>query len=87
MALGGPRLADLLNTLFTSNAMDLTCFYMNGMLKPSWNSISGRTYHLEWKQQFSDTSWNNLADITPTANSVWFYDVAIQTQRFYRVLQ
>jgi hypothetical protein len=52
MALGGHRLADLLNTLFTTNAVDLICFATNASLTLSWNSIPGRTYHLQWKEQF-----------------------------------
>jgi hypothetical protein len=87
MALGGHRLADLLNTLFTTNAVDLTCSPSNGALKLSWNSIPGRTYHVQWKGQFSDPIWQDLTDITATGNSVSFSDSALQTQGFYRVTQ
>jgi hypothetical protein len=87
MALGGHRLADLLNTLFATNAVDLSCFPTNGSLSLSWNAIPGRTYHLQWKQQFSDPTWNALADITASSSSVSVSDVPSQTQRFYRVTQ
>jgi hypothetical protein len=87
MAVGGHRLADLLNALFTTNAVDLACYPTNGTLRLSWNSIPGRTYHLQWKDQFNDPIWTSLADITATGTSVSIYDVPSQAQRFYRVIE
>ena len=87
MALGGHELADLLNTLFTTNTVDLTCVSTNGLLDLSWDAVPGRTYHLEWTEQFSPPVWTALADITASSNSVSVTESPSQGQRFYRVTQ
>jgi hypothetical protein len=87
MALGGHRLADLLNTLFSTNAVSLGCVCSNGMMALSWSAIPGRTYHIQWKRQLADGSWSALADVVAVTNSASYSELAAQTQRFYRVAQ
>jgi hypothetical protein len=87
MAMGGHRLADLLNTLFTTNAVNLTCSPTDGTFSFFWSAIPGRTYYVQWKEQFGDSTWNALTNITAVGNSASFSDVPQQTQRFYHVAQ
>jgi hypothetical protein len=53
------------------------------------NTVSGRTYRVEYKTDLTDTNWtqastNKVAD----SNTITFQDsVGPNTQRFYRVLQ
>jgi hypothetical protein len=87
MALGGHRLADLLNTIFTTNGVQLTWFSAQGKFGFSWNAVPGRTYNVQWKQQLSDLTWNNLTNITATTNSVSFSETPGPTRKFYQVSQ
>jgi hypothetical protein len=86
MAQGGHRLADLLNALFpplTLTAITRT----NGNFSFSWNTISNSTYKVQWKQQLSDPTWNDLTNITATTSSASFKEKFSPAQRFYRVTQ
>jgi hypothetical protein len=87
MATGGHYLADLLNTLFTTNAVSLACYPTNGAFGFSWSTVPGRTYYVQWKEQLADSSWNPLANITVVSNSASFAEALQPTQRFYRVAQ
>jgi hypothetical protein len=87
MAAGGHRLADLLNTLFTTNAVSLTCFPTNGTFGFSWSTIPGRIYYVQWKQQLGDSTWNALSNITAAGNSASFAEAPQATQRYYQVAQ
>ena len=87
MATGGHRLADLLNTLFTTNAFNLTGFPTNDTFSFSWSTIPGRIYHVQWKGQLGDPTWNALTDITASSASASFSELPQQTQRFYQVAQ
>lgn len=89
MAAGGHRLADLLNTILGTNAVTLTSVARtNNNFKFSWYGLSGRNYQLQWKQNLIDAAWNNLTNITPTANqSISFTEPLNQTRRFYRIMQ
>jgi hypothetical protein len=87
MAVGGHRLADLLNTLFSTNAVSLTCFPTNGTFSFSWSAIPGRTYYVQWKEQLGDATWNALTNITASGRSASFSEAPQQTQRFYQVAQ
>ena len=87
MALGGHRLADLLNTIFATNSFRLNCFPSGGNFNFSWSAIPGRTYHVKWKQQLGDATWTPLTDIIAPSNSVVFAETPSQIQRFYRVNQ
>jgi len=87
LALGGHRLADLLNSLFSTNAVKLACSPMtNHAFGFSWNSISGRTYKVQWKAAFNN-SWTDRTNITATGSVTSFVEPAAPTQRFYRVSQ
>jgi hypothetical protein len=89
MAMGGHRLADLLNTLFASNApVQLAPFTTpDGGFGLSWSAIPGRTYRVQWKEQLSDAVWNDWTNVTASGGSVSVSEVATQAQRFYRVAQ
>jgi hypothetical protein len=87
MAAGGHRLADLLNTLFATNAVSLNCSPANGAMSLSWSAIPGRTYSVQWKQQLTDLKWNALTNITASGNSASYSEAPQGTQRFYRVAQ
>jgi hypothetical protein len=79
--------ADLLNTLLTTNAVSLTYFPTNGSFNFSWSTIPGRIYHVQWKEQLGDPTWNALTNITASGISASFSEVPQQTQRFYQVAQ
>ncbi len=87
MALGGHRLADLLNTLYSTNAVQLTRSSSAGRFSFSWATIPGRVYQVQWKQQMSDATWNVLTNITAAGNSASFSEMPAQTCRFYQVVQ
>lgn len=91
MAAGGHRLADLLNTLFAplpSPPINLTWLgSTNGNFGFSWNAVAGKTYHVEWSADLSDTNWNALTDVLASSNSASFSEPPTQTLRFYRVSQ
>ena len=88
MAMGGHRLADLLNTLYTTNPVPLVSARVSqGKIGFSWSTIPGRTYQVQWKQQLSDSTWNSLTNFTASGNSASFSESASQTRRFYRVAQ
>jgi len=56
----------------------------------SWNSLLGATYQLQFKNNLSDTTWNNVpgATITGTGNLISLTDTfsASTSARFYRVI-
>ncbi|HKI70663.1 MAG TPA: S1/P1 nuclease [Verrucomicrobiae bacterium] len=88
MAAGGHRLADLLNTIFAPNPITLTLLSpADGSFSFSWNAIPNSTYHVQWKQQLSDPTWNELTNISATSNSISFSEERTESQRFYRVVQ
>jgi hypothetical protein len=88
MAAGGHRLADLLNTLFGTNAVRVVVSpNPKDKLSLSWNAIPGRAYHVQWKSQLTDSVWNNLTTLTATSNSLSISDPLTPTLRFYRVTQ
>ncbi len=87
MAIGGQRLAKLLNTIFVTNAPVATAVNLTtGNFAFSWSTVSGRTYRVQWKQQPGDAVWNDLTDLTASTNSITFIDSTAQTQRFYRAI-
>jgi hypothetical protein len=87
MAIGGQRLAKLLNTIFVTNApsLQVVTFDINGF-KLSWPSVPGRIYRVQSKGLINDTAWNDLAEISASTNSTAFTDSPLRTQRFYRVV-
>ncbi len=88
VALGGYRLADLLNTLFAPTAVTLTPLkVVSGKFAFTWLGISNTTYRVQWKYQLTDATWNNLTNIVASSNVVSFNETLSSTQRFYRVVQ
>ena len=85
MAMGGHRLADLLNTLFAIRLGSIV--RTNGGFGFSWNAVSGQSYHIQWKRQLGDPAWNDLTNITASGNVASFSDSFGQSQRFYQVAQ
>jgi len=88
MAIGGQRLAKLLNTIFATNVPVVAFANVAGdNFSFSWGSVSGRTYRVQWKQQMDDASWNDLTDIAASSNSTSFSESTLgQPQRFYRAI-
>jgi hypothetical protein len=87
MALGGQRLADLLNTIFAPTPVALTpqTLASNNFVF-SWSAAPSQTYRVQWKAQLTAATWNDLADVLATTNSVAFTNAVGATQRFYRVV-
>jgi|GEM_PF-728366 len=88
MAVGGHRLANLLNTLFPTDPVkfaDIIC--TNGNLRFSWEAVTNVTYRVQWKQNLTDATWNDLTNITAASNSISFTEKVSEAQRFYRVAQ
>jgi hypothetical protein len=87
MALGGQRLADLLNTLFAPTPVALTpqTLASNNFVF-SWSASPSKTYRVQWKAQLTAAAWNDLADVLAATNSAAFTNVVGATQRFYRVV-
>lgn len=88
LAVGGQRLAKLLNTIFVTNTpLVAAATITSGNFSFSWSAVSGRTYRVQWKNQLGDAQWNDLADVTASTNSASFAEpTAGQTQRFYRAI-
>jgi N-acetyl-anhydromuramyl-L-alanine amidase AmpD len=58
----------------------------NPDLTISWNSVSGKTYRVEFKDDLNATSWSNLPTDVPAAGpSASTTDALTPVQRFYRV--
>lgn len=87
LASGGHRLADLLNTLFTGSVPKLQLNAAgNGSVSFSWNTIPGRSYHVQRKQTLTDL-WVDVAVVTPKSGTTSYSEVVGTTTRFYRVTQ
>ena len=88
MAIGGQRLAKLLNTIFVTNAPVLNASaFVDPNFNFSWTSISGRTYRVQMKQQMTDTNWTDLVDITATGGLTTFTtNSASSPQLFFRAI-
>ncbi len=87
MAIGGKRLADLLNTIFAATPVGLTPVPVaSGNFSFSWSASAGKTFRVQWKSQLTDITWNDLADVAAAGSSAAYTNSAAQTQRFYRVV-
>jgi hypothetical protein len=87
MAIGGQRLAKLLNTIFATNTpVVISAALTNGNFRFTWTAVSGRTYRVQWKQLPGDSVWNDLTDMAASTNTVTFTESAISPQRFYRAV-
>lgn len=60
----------------------------NGTVMVHWSTVGGRSYRLEYKDNFDDTNWNRSgSDVLATEASVTAADpVGSTSQRFYRVV-
>jgi hypothetical protein len=86
LAAGGHRLANLLNTIYSTTPFNVTWLpATNGNARLKWNAIPGRTYRVQWKQQLDGSAWNDLSDIMAATNSVSFTNAVGPTRKFYRV--
>lgn len=85
MALGGHRLANLLNTIF---ALKPTSFRdTNGDFGFSWLAVPGTIYHVEWTDDLTRPSWTPLSDVTATGSTASFQEAPSNGKRFYRLLK
>jgi hypothetical protein len=58
----------------------------NGNLTLAWNSIPGRTYHLEYKDTLADLTWTSLpTDIVANSSTTSSTVPVAGGQRFFRV--
>ncbi len=88
MAVGGYRLADLLNTIYSTNGVSLVSLAAtNGKFGFSWSSVPGRKYRLQYAPQSWEATWLDLTNFIASSNSASFSETRVLTQRFYRVLQ
>jgi hypothetical protein len=94
---GTPPLTDTNSftlTVFSTNTIPTSTFRItsfsvtNGLATLSWTSIPNRTYHLQYKNALTATTWTNvLLDIVATGTTTTAHptlDPAVPT-RFYRV--
>ena len=88
VAIGGQRLAKLLNTIFVTNAPSVISLALtNTNFGFTWSSVSGRTYRVQWKQQITDPTWTDLADVTASTNLTSFTTNSIAPpQRLFRAI-
>jgi hypothetical protein len=87
MAIGGQRLAKLLNTIFVTNGPTVTSVsFSNTNFGLSWSSVSGRIYRVQWKQELGDAAWSNLVDVTASGAASSYNDANTESQRYYRVI-
>ncbi|MGZ4987377.1 MAG: S1/P1 nuclease [Limisphaerales bacterium] len=88
LALGGHRLADLLNTIYTESST--TTLQVNaassGNVSFSWNAVPGHSYHVQRKQDFAE-SWADVAVVTSKSGLATYSEPVGTTMRFYRVTQ
>jgi len=88
MAMGGHRLADLLNTIFAPDPVRLVSVTRtNAAFSFSWTAASGATYRVQWKQQLEEPAWHDLTNLTANGSMVIFSEASTQSHRFYRVVQ
>jgi hypothetical protein len=61
----------------------------NGTISLSWPTTVGRTYRVEYKDDFNSAGWTPLAtDITGNGSPFVFNEaIGAHTQRFYRVVE
>jgi hypothetical protein len=87
LALGGYRLADLLNTIFTYYpAIIQPKPATNNTVSFSWNAVPGRPYKIQSKQDLND-AWTDLTTIQSSTNIVTFTEPASSTTKYYRITE
>ena len=88
MAIGGQRLAKLLNTIYVTNAPVVTTVALtNSTCAFAWTSSSGRTYRVQWKHDITESNWTDLADVTASTNLTSFTtNSVIPPHQFFRAI-
>jgi hypothetical protein len=88
MALGGHRLADLLDTILAPDPVQLVSITRtNATFSFSWAAVSGASYRVQWKQQLDESVWHDLTNLTASGSTATFSEAATQSYRFYQVVQ
>ena len=60
----------------------------NNNLTLTWNSQSGTSYHVQYKNSFLQTYWSNLSGTLSATGSVSSWtdtNIGVRTQRLYRI--
>lgn len=91
---GTPPLSDSLNVTIQVNesapppAMTARIAVSNNLVTLNWNALSGRTYHVEYKNDLSEGTWTPLpTNIIATGTSAALTDaVGTNTQRIYHIV-
>lgn len=83
IALGGQRLADLLNTLLAVSPGPFRA--ANGDFGVSWKAVIGTPYYLEWTDDLAAPTWNVLPPITASSRTATFQEPMVPGRRFYRL--
>ncbi len=87
MAIGGQRLAKLLNSIMVTNTPALTSVTItDGNFVFTWGSVSGRTYRVQSKNSVGDPSWTDEIDITATNGAASFSQPVGGDQKLYRAV-
>ena len=87
MAIGGQRLAKLLETIYVTNAPPLTSVTLtNGNFGLSWGGVTGRIYRVQSKTDITTDTWTDVTDINASNTTVLFTEVPALPQKFYRVI-
>jgi len=76
-------------SIAVSNEIQISSIALsNGIVTLTWNSIPGRNYRLQYKDDWAASNWLNLpTDMSATGRSTTETNIAGGTaQRFYRVL-
>ena len=75
-------------TVFLVIEKDLPALSLNSTGMLSWNAVTGQVYQVQWIEQLTTNSWNNLGGaITASTDTITIYDdIAAVDQRFYRIV-
>ena len=75
-------------TVFLIVEKNLPALSLNSTGMLSWNAVTGQVYQVQWTEQLTTNSWNNLGGaITASTDTITIYDdVAGVDRRFYRIV-
>ncbi len=85
---GTPNLSDTKTfaAIVLPPAITVALGISNQDLTIGWNSISGQTYRVEYKNDWNATTWSNLPpDVSATGSAACITDPLTNAQRFYRI--
>ncbi|MEO8616865.1 MAG: S1/P1 nuclease [Luteolibacter sp.] len=85
LALGGHRLADLLNILLAVKPSPY--LLPSGTFGFSWRSVSGFTYQIQSSSSLTAESWEKLTDVTATGSTASFEIPTSSDGRFFRLVK